>query len=276
MYGYGSRGLYPSMLGLGSGMAGAFIFIGFLASIVLTIVIYRRFISNKAAGGLKLKDRGTWNKFFRFDSFIVDKILQVLYIFGAVFSAVTTVLVILLSLTSGIGAFLAALIGGVILCLVYQVIHRALFELLMLGIVTARNAIAIRRMMEKDRGILSTESAGGEEPVPTPAPAPVPPAPAPAAPPVPPAPAAPEPPASTPAPEPASEPAPEPPAPAPAPEPEPAPEPASAPEPEPAPEPAPDPAPEPASAPEPGVCPACGEKNEPGSHFCGNCGGKLD
>jgi len=255
MYGYGSRSsLYPSMLGMASGVAGALMLVALIASIVLTVIIYRRFVSNKAAGGLKLKDRATWDKFFRFDSFIVDKILQVLYIFGAVSSATFTVVMILLSLSGGIGAFLAALIGGVLLCLIYQVIHRALFELLMLGIVTARNAISIRRMMEQDRGIVSTESAGGEEPAPAPAAAPVPPAPVPAAP-VPPA-------APTAAPEP----------PAPAPEPEPAP----APEPEPAPEPAHEPAPEPASAPEPGVCPACGEKNEPGSHFCGNCGGKLD
>ena len=230
------------MFGLGSGFAGALLLVAFIASIVLTVIIYRRFVTNKAAGGLKLKDRATWDKFFRFDSFIVDKILQVLYIFGAVSSATFTVVMILLSLTGGIVAFLAALIGGALLCLLYQVMHRALFELLMLGIVTARNAISIRRMMEQDRGIVSTESAGGEEPAPAPTSAPVPPAPAPAAP-------------TT---------APEPPTPAPAPEPEPAPVPE------------PEPAPEPASAPEPGVCPACGEKNEPGSHFCGNCGGKLD
>ena len=240
------------MFGLGSGFAGALLLVAFIASIVLTVIIYRRFVTDKAAGGLKLKDRATWDKFFRFDSFIVDKILQVLYIFGAVSSATFTVVMILLSLTGGIVAFLAALIGGALLCLLYQVMHRALFELLMLGIVTARNAISIRRMMEQDRGIVSTESAGGEEPAPAPTSAPVPPAPVPAAPT-----AAPEPPAPAPEPAPA---APEPPAPAPASEPEPAPE----------------PAPEPESAPEPGVCPACGEKNEPGSHFCGNCGGKLD
>lgn len=272
MYGYGSRSsLYPSMLGMASGVAGALMFVAFIASIVLTVIIYRRFVSNKAAGGLKLKDRATWDKFFRFDSFIVDKILQVLYIFGAVSSVVFTVVAILLSLTGGIGAFLAALIGGALLCLIYQVIHRALFELLMLGIVTARNAISIRRMMEQDRGIVSTESAGGEEPAPAPASAPVPPAPVPAAPVPPAAPtAAPEPPTPAAAPEPpAPTAAPEPPAPAPAPEPAPEPTPA-----EPAPAPAPEP--EPAPADDAVTCPACGEKNEPGSHFCGNCGGKLD
>ena len=241
MYGYGTHSLlYPSTFGLSSGFAGALLIVAFIASIVLTVIIYRRFVTNKAAGGLKLKERATWDKFFRFDSFIVDKILQILYIFGAVASATFTVASILLSLTGGIVAFLAALLGGAFACLIYQVIHRALFELLMLGIVTARNAISIRRMMEQDRGIVSTASAGGEEPAPAPTSAPVPPAPAPAAPTA----------------------APEPPAPAPAPEPEPAP--------------ASEPAPEPASAPEPGVCPACGEKNDPGSHFCGNCGGKLD
>ncbi len=265
-YGYGGYGYNSNPLGqlFGFGAAeGVLILVAFIAAIVLTVMGYKRFISDKNELHLSFKDKESWGPFLRFDILLIDKILKALYIFNALFVLFACASVALSSLSFGFGAFLGSLVGMALLCIVLEILLRVGYEFAILNVMIARNTSDIRRKLFSD-----ASAAPAAPTAPAPAPAPVAPAPV-----VPVAPAAP------------------------APAPEAAPEAPVAPEPEPAPTPEPDafetapttvldrsdqapadPAPvaPTEAAPKASFCPNCGAPVEPGDHFCGECGHKLD
>ena len=269
-----------------AGFAAALMLVAFIASIVLTVMGYKRFIGTTTTLRVDPRDQRTWGPFLNFDTLIIDKVLKALYMFNAIFLALATVVGVIALLSQGFGAFVAGIIGGAIAIIVGELILRLTYELIMMTIVIARNTSEIKRAMVGGEvadadGISSLTS----EPAPAYAAAAPQSAPAPAepaytyVPPAPVAPVAPVEPIAAPAPEPVA--APEP-APMPEPVAAPEPEPVVAPEPEPvvAPEPAPviAPAPEPAPVPEPApapACPQCGSPVGDGDLFCGTCGFKL-
>lgn len=231
---------------------GVLILVAFIAAIVLTVMGYKRFISDKNELHLSFKDKKSWGPFLRFDILLIDKILKALYIFNALFILFACASVALSSLSFGFGAFLGSLVGMALLCIVLEILLRVGYEFAILNVMIARNTSDIRRKLFSD----ASSAPATPAPAPTPSPAPVAPV-----------------------------------APAPAPE---APV-ASAPEPVPTPEPdafetapttvldrsnqAPaDPAPVAPTevAPKTSFCPNCGAPVEPGDHFCGECGHKLD
>ncbi|MGO5212150.1 zinc-ribbon domain-containing protein [Parafannyhessea sp. LCP21S3_E6] len=254
-YGYGGYGYNSNPLGqlFGFGAAeGVLILVAFIAAIVLTVMGYKRFISDKNELHLSFKDKKSWGPFLRFDILLIDKILKALYIFNALFILFACASVALSSLSFGFGAFLGSLVGMALLCVVLEILLRVGYEFAILNVMIARNTSDIRRKLFSD----ASSAPATPAPAPTPSPAPVAPV-----------------------------------APAPAPE---APV-ASAPEPVPTPEPdafetapttvldrsnqAPaDPAPVAPTevAPKASFCPNCGAPVEPGDHFCGECGHKLD
>lgn len=254
-YGYGGYGYDSNPLGqlFGFGAAeGVLILVAFIAAIVLTVMGYKRFISDKNELHLSFKDKKSWGPFLRFDILLIDKILKALYIFNALFVLFACASVALSSLSFGFGAFLGSLVGMALLCIVLEILLRVGYEFAILNVMIARNTSDIRRKLFSD----ASSAPGTPAPAQTPSPAPVAPV-----------------------------------APAPAPE---APV-ASAPEPVPTPEPdafetapttvldrsnqAPaDPAPVAPTevAPKASFCPNCGAPVEPGDHFCGECGHKLD
>lgn len=254
-YGYGGYGYNSNPLGqlFGFGAAeGVLILVAFIAAIVLTVMGYKRFISDKNELHLSFKDKKSWGPFLRFDILLIDKILKALYIFNALFILFACASVALSSLSFGFGAFLGSLVGMALLCIVLEILLRVGYEFAILNVMIARNTSDIRRKLFSD----ASSAPATPAPAPTPSPAPVAPV-----------------------------------APAPAPE---APV-ASAPEPVPTPEPdafetAPttvldrsnqvpaDPAPVAPTevAPKASFCPNCGAPVEPGDHFCGECGHKLD
>lgn len=254
-YGYGGYGYNSNPLGqlFGFGAAeGVLILVAFIAAIVLTVMGYKRFISDKNELHLSFKDKKSWGPFLRFDILLIDKILKALYIFNALFILFACASVALSSLSFGFGAFLGSLVGMALLCIVLEILLRVGYEFAILNVMIARNTSDIRRKLFSD----ASSAPATPAPTPTPSPAPVAPV-----------------------------------APAPAPEPAPA----SAPEPVPTPEPdafetapttvldrsnqAPaDPAPVAPTevAPKASFCPNCGAPVEPGDHFCGECGHKLD
>ena len=254
-YGYGGYGYDSNPLGqlFGFGAAeGVLILVAFIAAIVLTVMGYKRFISDKNELHLSFKDKKSWGPFLRFDILLIDKILKALYIFNALFILFACASVALSSLSFGFGAFLGSLVGMALLCIVLEILLRVGYEFAILNVMIARNTSDIRRKLFSD----ASSAPATPAPAPTPSPAPVAPV-----------------------------------APAPAPE---APV-ASAPEPVPTPEPdafetapttvldrsnqAPaDPAPVAPTevAPKASFCPNCGAPVEPGDHFCGECGHKLD
>ena len=254
-YGYGGYGYnsnpFDQLLGFGSAF-GVLMFIAFIAAIVLTVMGYKRFISDKNELHLSFKDKESWGPFLRFDILLIDKILKALYIFSALLVLFGCAAGALSSLSFGFGAFLASLVGMALLCILLEILLRVGYEFAMLNVMIARNTSDIRRKLFSD----ASSAPATPAPAPTPSPAPVAPV-----------------------------------APAPAPE---APV-ASAPEPVPTPEPdafetapttvldrsnqAPaDPAPVAPTevAPKASFCPNCGAPVEPGDHFCGECGHKLD
>lgn len=218
------------------GFVAALMLVAFIASIVLTVIGYKRFVGS-ASSKLRIdpRDQRTWGPFLNFDTLIIDRVIKALYMFNAIFLALATVVGVVAALFAGFEEFLLAIIGGALALAAGELLLRLFYELVMMTVVIARNTSAIKRELCKDEiadedGISSL----------TPAPAPVeavytyvPPAPV-----------------STPAP---------------APEPGPAPEPIAAPEPEPEPE------PEPAAP----TCPQCGATVSADDKFCTSCGFKL-
>lgn len=232
------------------GFVAALLLVAFIAAIVLTVIIYKRYVGS-VGGGLRIdpRDQRTWGPFLNFDTLIIDKVLKALYIFNAIFLAFALCVLAIGMLFEGFGQFMAFLCVAVIALVAGELLLRLGYELIMMTIVIARNTSAIKRKLCQDEvadedGISSL----------TPGSAPV----------------------SEPAAEPAYVYVPLVAEPAPTPAPEPAPTPA--PEPVAAPEPAAEPAPV-APINELGAavssCPQCGAAVTSSDKFCSVCGFKL-
>ena len=229
MYGYGYGYSSPSFgVGAAGGIFLTLLVIGFIAAIILAVVVYRKYASDGTEQLFSFKDRSTWGPFLRFDKLVIDKILKALYIFTAIFTAFFFLAIVLASLADGIGVFLITLIMCAIVCLIVELLERVTFESVMLSVIVARNTNDIKNMM------------GSRPAAPLPPAGPAPAGPAPEAP-VPPAPSAPVEPLD--------------------PQPAPAAEPAGG---------------EQVASEAPKFCPVCGTAIKPGSHFCPECGKKLD
>lgn len=135
-YGYGYEG---------SAFFGALILASFIASIVLTVMGYKRYLRDGSAPRFKPQDKAAWGPFLRFDTLIIDKIMKVLYLFLAIFVALAFVSGAIASLFGGIRVFLVALISGAISLVVFELILRVGYELVMLTVIIARNTSEIKR-----------------------------------------------------------------------------------------------------------------------------------
>ena len=126
-YGYGGYGYnsnpFDQLLGFGSAF-GVLMFIAFIAAIVLTVMGYKRFISDKNELHLSFKDKESWGPFLRFDILLIDKILKALYIFSALLVLFGCAAGALSSLSFGFGAFLASLVGMALLCILLEILLR--------------------------------------------------------------------------------------------------------------------------------------------------------
>jgi hypothetical protein len=179
MYGYnsyGSRGSSSLLSGIGSlgnlsSLTGVLILVAFVAAIVLTVLGYRKFISKKVGTRFRIKDTNTWGPFLRFDTLLIEKVLQVFYLFNTLFIAFVGVAAILGSFTLGVGGFLLMLVSQIVSVALLELLNRIIFEAIMLGVITARNTTAIRNKLEGSERAAADGAA-------SPSPMPVPPAPA--------------------------------------------------------------------------------------------------
>ncbi|MCR4870938.1 MAG: DUF4282 domain-containing protein [Atopobiaceae bacterium] len=151
------------------GFLTALMLVAFIASIVLTIIGYKRFVGS-ASSKLRIdpRDQRTWGPFLNFDTLIIDRVIKVLYMFNAIFLALATVVGVIAALFAGFEEFLLGIIGGAIALAAGELLLRLFYELVMMTVVIARNTSAIKRELCKDEiadedGISSL----------TPAPAPV-------------------------------------------------------------------------------------------------------
>ena len=96
MYGYGyGYNAFANTLGTGLVLG----FIAFVAAIVVTVLLYRKFIAS--ANVHKLPGvKHDWGPFFRFEHLIIENILKVLYIFAACLIAFECAASIITSLLS--------------------------------------------------------------------------------------------------------------------------------------------------------------------------------
>lgn len=164
MYGYGSGfSNFQSSAILGS--FGIFLvlgFIGFVAAIVVTVLLYRKFVSD---GTPRVSGKRDWRPFFRFETLLIDKILKAFYIFTSCLIAFESVAAIVAGLCSFIANPLGALVGIVLIaigCVVLEVLNRLGFEQTMLMILVWRNTSDLRKGLVGDQlyGNPSISSAG--------------------------------------------------------------------------------------------------------------------
>ena len=140
-YGYGYDPLRTA------GSAGVLLFVAFVAAIVMTVIVYRKYARIPGQQLVKLGDKSTWTPFLRFDTLLIERILKVLYIFNLVFIPLSCLAVALSAFTAGFGAGLAALVGMAVTCVIGEVITRLVFEGIMLQVIVARNTSDIRRAL---------------------------------------------------------------------------------------------------------------------------------
>ena len=162
------------------GFVAALMLVAFIASIVLTVIGYKRFvIGSDSKLNIDPRDQRTWGPFLNFDTLIIDRVIKALYMFNAIFLALATVVGVIAALFAGFEEFLLAVLGGAILLAVGELLLRLFYELVMMTVVIARNTSAIKRELCKDEvadadGISSLTPAPVPEPEPEPAPAPEP------------------------------------------------------------------------------------------------------
>ena len=142
-YGYG-YGYDPARA---AGATGVLLLVAFVAAIVITVIVYRKYVRVPGQQLVKLSDKGTWTPFLRFDTLLIERILKVLYIFNLVFIPLSCLAVALSAFGAGFGAGLAALVGMALTCVIAEVVTRLVFEGIMLRVIIARNTSDIRRAM---------------------------------------------------------------------------------------------------------------------------------
>lgn len=167
MYGYGyGYNAFANTLGTGLVLG----FIAFVAAIVVTVLLYRKFISTDnihKVPGVK----HDWGPFFRFEHLIIENILKVLYIFAAcliAFECAASIITSLLSIMYDPGAAFAGIIVMLIVCVVLEVINRLWFEFSLLTVLIWKNTSAIRKSVSGSDGISSSQYNAPVNPNPSP------------------------------------------------------------------------------------------------------------
>lgn len=132
-----------------AGIGLVLMFLAFIAAIVVTVLLYRKYISSQKPVRVPGSKRD-WGSFFRFENLIVEKILQALFIFTACLIAFECAASILTSIVSivmvpyGAGAALISVIVTLIVFVVLEVINRIGFEFSIMTVLICKNTSAIR------------------------------------------------------------------------------------------------------------------------------------
>ncbi len=153
------------------GFVAALMLVAFIASIVLTVIGYKRFvIGSDSKLNIDPRDQRTWGPFLNFDTLIIDRVIKALYMFNAIFLALATVVGVIAALFAGFEEFLLAVLGGAILLAVGELLLRLFYELVMMTVVITRNTSAIKRELCKDE-VADADGISSLTPAPVPEPA---------------------------------------------------------------------------------------------------------
>ena len=155
MYGYDSYGGLHA-----AGIAGAvfviLLLVSFVASIALTVLGYIKFARVPGEKLFDFASKDAVGPFLRFDTFLLERILKILYMFSALFFAFTCV-------SAGISLLFLDFLAGLITFLVLAVVIvlgevgiRMGYESSMLRVVIARNTTQIRKALSQEDGSMPT------------------------------------------------------------------------------------------------------------------------
>lgn len=127
--------------------------VAFIASIVLTVILYRKFVSPDSVHKITPGVSG-WATFFRFDHLLVENILKALYMFFAFEIAFQCIALIIgvpfgPGMRMGVGQFFMWFFSLIIGVIVLEVILRIGFEFSLLTVLIWKNTTAIRKTMEQ-------------------------------------------------------------------------------------------------------------------------------
>lgn len=150
MYGYSSYGsdLF-SLLGFAGGIWLSLTFIAFVAAIVCTVLLYRKYVSSFDKNQLK-NAKHDFGPFLRFEKFWSKKILIVLFIYNMCFIAfgsAAAVISLLSMLTYDAGSVFIAILTVVVLFVLGEVFNRLFYEFFMLIVKMWRNTQDIRSVL---------------------------------------------------------------------------------------------------------------------------------
>ncbi len=142
--------------------------LAFIAAIVVTVLLYQKFVSEDKP--LKqIEGKRDWGPFFRFESLIIEKILKALYIFTTCLIAFEAIAAIISSLIGIIYNPVAALTGifvALVLGVLFEILNRLGFEFTMLTILIWKNTSDIRKSIKKDG--FTTGSISSDSTIPSP------------------------------------------------------------------------------------------------------------
>ena len=125
----------------------ALLFIAVIVTVVLTVMIYKRYISSSNVKLIDFQDPRSVAAFLRFDTLLIDRILKALYLFNAIGLPVFGFAISLGVCFVDFGSGLATLFFMAVGVLVGEVLLRLMYEAAMLRVVIARNTIAIKRAL---------------------------------------------------------------------------------------------------------------------------------
>jgi hypothetical protein len=113
--------------------------VAFIASVVVSVIVYRNFVSTHDEPLIRIGHKETWGPFLRFERLAIDGILKALYLFFAVNAAFCWIAIVIASIFAGAAAFLVAVLGGGILLVLIEIVLRLGYETRMLLVIITKN-----------------------------------------------------------------------------------------------------------------------------------------
>lgn len=168
MYGYSSYGpdLF-SLLGFAGGIWLSLTFIAFVAAIVCTVLLYRKYVYSFDKAQLK-SAKHDFGPFLRFEKFWSEKILIVLFIYNMCFIAfgsAAAVISLLSMLSYDIGSVFFGILTVVVIFVLGEVFNRLFYEFFMLIVKMWRNTQDIRSAIVGYDALETAPASSGSIPV---------------------------------------------------------------------------------------------------------------
>ena len=123
--------------------------IAFIAAIVVTVLLYMKYISEGKVTTQATKH--DWGPFFRFESLIIEKILKVLYLFTTcliAFEAIASVIASFTIIVYAPGMAITGIITILIVCALLELLNRLGFEFTLMIVLIWKNTSDIRKAMK--------------------------------------------------------------------------------------------------------------------------------